>query len=95
MEESKFDAIGKSKEKLLEFFRANFEDVVGFIGEEKLVEQYFTNPRLPLISVKVISPFSPVVSLLPFLIKVEFQPLLDADIHNRKSAIPTTTRTAA
>lgn len=53
MEESRFDAIGKSREKLLEFFRANFEDVVELVGEEKLVEQYFTNPRLPLISVKV------------------------------------------
>lgn len=52
MAESKFDAIGTSKEKLLEFFRANFEDVVGLIGEDKLIEQYLTNPRLPLISVK-------------------------------------------
>lgn len=53
MEESRFDAIGKSKEKLLEFFRTNFEDVVELVGEEKLAEQYLTNPRLPLISVKV------------------------------------------
>lgn len=54
MEESRFDTIGTSKEKLLEFFRVNFEDVIGLIGEEKLVEQYFKNPRLPLISVKVV-----------------------------------------
>lgn len=57
MGESQFDAIGKSKEKLLEFFRTNFEDVVELVGEEKLAEQYFTNPRLPLISIKVSPPF--------------------------------------
>jgi kynurenine 3-monooxygenase len=54
MEESRFDKIGNSKENLLEFFRTNFKDVVRLVGEEKLAEQYFKNPRLPLISVKVI-----------------------------------------
>lgn len=64
MGESQFDAIGKSKEKLLEFFRANFEDVVELVGEEKLAEQYFTNPRLPLISVKVFISSSVAAALL-------------------------------
>lgn len=82
MGESQFDAIGKSKEKLLEFFRTNFEDVVELVGEEKLAEQYFTNPRLPLISIKVFPPF-----IIP-------QSPLDTDIE-RYSAIRIITKTAA
>lgn len=73
MGESQFDAIGDSKEKLLEFFRTNFEDVVELVGEKKLVEQYFANPRLPLISIKVLPQF--VVSLFLSLIIIPFQML--------------------
>lgn len=87
MEESRFDAIGKSRERLLEFFIANFEDVVELVGEEKLVEQYFTNPRLPLISVKVFP-----LRWLLCLGHSQISALLDA---NLQSAIPTITRTAA
>lgn len=73
MGESQFDGIGNSKDKLLEFFRTNFEDVVELVGEQRLVEQYFANPRLPLISIKVL-PLS-VVSLFLSLVIIPFQTL--------------------
>lgn len=74
MGESQFDTIGNSKEKLLEFFKTNFEDVVELVGEQKLVEQYFANPRLPLISIKVLPPV--VVPLFPPPTTSPFQMLI-------------------
>lgn len=51
-----FDEIGDTKEGLLSFFNKHFPDVIPLIGEDKLVEDYFKNPKLPLISIKVINP---------------------------------------
>ncbi|KAF3924751.1 hypothetical protein AA313_de0209587 [Arthrobotrys entomopaga] len=51
MPESMFkDIVGP--EALLEFFNKEFPDVVGLIGEEKLIADYLKNQKLPLISVK-------------------------------------------
>lgn len=53
MEQWRFDAIGDSRDKLLAFFRENFEEVIDLVGEDSLVEQYLNHQKLPLISVKV------------------------------------------
>ena len=50
-----FDEIGDTKEGLLSFFNKHFPDVVALIGEDQLVADYFKNPKLPLISIKVIN----------------------------------------
>lgn len=56
MEQQRFDQIGNSKDNLLKFFRENFEDVIDLVGEERLIEQYFNGQKLPLISIKVLTP---------------------------------------
>jgi kynurenine 3-monooxygenase len=42
-----------TKELVLDFFKREFKDSVPLIGEEKLLEEYFNNPRGSLISIKV------------------------------------------
>lgn len=37
---------------VISFFRENFNDVVEMLGEESLVEQYFKNKHLPLVSIR-------------------------------------------
>ncbi|TGZ80895.1 FAD/NAD(P)-binding domain-containing protein [Ascodesmis nigricans] len=37
---------------VITFFRENFADVVELLGEESLVEQYFMNQHLPLVSIR-------------------------------------------
>ncbi|KAH8547654.1 hypothetical protein BGW37DRAFT_514904 [Umbelopsis sp. PMI_123] len=46
-----FDEIN-TKELILDFFKKEFNDSVPLIGEEKLVYEYFNNPRGALISIK-------------------------------------------
>jgi len=46
-----FDAI-TTPEKLLDFFKTTYADSIPLIGEERLVEDFFRNKRLPMISVK-------------------------------------------
>lgn len=52
-----FDMFGKidSEEKLMEFFKENFNDAIPLIGEDRLKRDYFANPRGSLISIKVCS----------------------------------------
>lgn len=42
---------------LLDFFRDNFKDSIPLIGKEKLIEDFFQNKALPLVSVKC-SPYN-------------------------------------
>lgn len=42
-----------TKERVLDFFHKEFKDSVPLLGEEKLVDEYFSNPRGSLISIKV------------------------------------------
>merc|ERR1712198_370111 len=42
----------KDRETLLHFFNSNFRDAIPLIGKEKLVEDFFANRHLPLVSVK-------------------------------------------
>lgn len=42
-----------SKEKLLDFFSEHFNDAIPLIGKDRLVSEYFRNPRGSLISIKV------------------------------------------
>jgi len=42
----------KDRETLLQFFNTNFRDAIPLIGKEKLVEDFFANRYLPLVSVK-------------------------------------------
>ena len=53
MPERFYDEIGETREGLLNFFNKHFPDVIPLIGEEKLVTDYFSNSKLPLISIKV------------------------------------------
>ncbi|KAL1923369.1 uncharacterized protein VTP21DRAFT_8349 [Calcarisporiella thermophila] len=46
-----FDGI-QTREDLLNFFRKHFNDSIALIGEERLVEEYFRNPRGSLMCVK-------------------------------------------
>ncbi|KAI9322969.1 hypothetical protein DFJ73DRAFT_875330 [Zopfochytrium polystomum] len=48
---TQFDAI-KTEEDLLRFFEATFKDAVPLIGRERLVKDYFANPKGALVSVK-------------------------------------------
>ncbi|CAO3670810.1 unnamed protein product [Umbelopsis ramanniana] len=41
-----------TKERVLDFFHKEFKDSVPLLGEEKLVDEYFSNPRGSLISIK-------------------------------------------
>lgn len=41
------------EEELLEFFEEHFNDAIPLIGEQRLKEEYFRNPRGPLLSIKV------------------------------------------
>jgi kynurenine 3-monooxygenase len=41
-----------SKQKLIAFFQENFNDAIPLIGEDRLVDDYFSNPRGALITVK-------------------------------------------
>lgn len=41
-----------SKQKLITFFRENFNDAIPLIGEDRLLDDYFSNPRGALITVK-------------------------------------------
>ena len=50
-----FDEIGDTKEGLLSFFSKHFPDVIPLVGEDRLVADYFKNPKLPLVSIKVIN----------------------------------------
>ncbi|KAI8903835.1 hypothetical protein EDD86DRAFT_214444 [Gorgonomyces haynaldii] len=47
----KFDEI-KNEQDLMHFFETYFKDSIPLIGREKLVKDYFGNPKGPLISVK-------------------------------------------
>merc|ERR1739844_791512 len=40
------------RDTLLHFFNSNFRDAIPLIGKEKLVEDFFANRHLPLVSVK-------------------------------------------
>jgi kynurenine 3-monooxygenase len=42
-----------TREQVLEFFREHFNDSIPLIGEERLLDAYFGNPRGALISIKV------------------------------------------
>lgn len=43
----------KNDEELLNFFRKNFADALPLIGEENLIDTYFSSKPQPLISIKV------------------------------------------
>jgi len=51
MPTSTFEGI-KDRESLLHFFNENFRDSISLIGKERLVEDFFSNRALPLVSVK-------------------------------------------
>jgi kynurenine 3-monooxygenase len=51
-----FDAI-KNEADLLEFFESTFPDSVPLLGKERLVKDYFENPKGALMSVKVFCVF--------------------------------------
>jgi len=51
-----FDAI-KTESNLVEFFKRYFPDSIPLIGEERLKEEYFRNPKGSLMSVKVVHRF--------------------------------------
>ncbi|KAI8983849.1 hypothetical protein BDB01DRAFT_843161 [Pilobolus umbonatus] len=42
-----------TEEKLMDFFRENFNDSIPLIGEKELLNDYFSNPRGSLITVKL------------------------------------------
>lgn len=42
-----------TEDKLMAFFRENFNDAIPLIGEDRLKRDYFSNPRGSLISIKV------------------------------------------
>lgn len=44
----------KTEDDLMEFFKKYFPDSIPLIGEERLKEEYFRNPKGSLISIKVI-----------------------------------------
>ncbi|KAJ8103883.1 hypothetical protein POJ06DRAFT_264716 [Lipomyces tetrasporus] len=51
MPQSNFDDITYPQD-LLDFFRTHFPDVIPLIGEEYLVQQFFSNPKGSLVSIK-------------------------------------------
>ena len=51
-----FDVI-KTEGNLVEFFKKYFPDSIPLIGEERLKEEYFRNPKGSLMSVKVVHRF--------------------------------------
>jgi len=42
----------KDRESLLQFFNENFRDSIALIGKDKLINEFFANRALPLVSVK-------------------------------------------
>src|SRR3954451_808971 len=48
-----FDAI-KTESDLMEFFKRYFPDSIPLIGEERLKEEFFRNPKGTLMSIKVV-----------------------------------------
>jgi len=52
MPESMFSSI-KTPEDLLNFFQLHFPDSISLIGEEKLIADFFKNPKSSLMSIKV------------------------------------------
>jgi kynurenine 3-monooxygenase len=38
---------------VMDFFKKHFNDSIPLIGEERLLDEYFNNPRGALISIKV------------------------------------------
>lgn len=43
-----------TKEKLMVFFKKHFHDAIPLIGEERIIDDYFTNPRGSLITIKLL-----------------------------------------
>ena len=52
MPESMFSSL-KTPENLISFFQREFPDSIPLIGEEKLISDFFKNPKSPLMSIKV------------------------------------------
>lgn len=52
MPQRMFDEIGDSADRLIAFFEKHFPAVIPLIGRDRLIKDYFKNPKLPLISVK-------------------------------------------
>ena len=48
---SKFDAI-KNEDELLEFFQNTFPDSISLIGKDRLIQEFFQNPRGSLVNIK-------------------------------------------
>jgi kynurenine 3-monooxygenase len=42
-----------TEEKLLEFFKRDFDDFIPLVGEDSLKRDYFNNPRGSLVTIKV------------------------------------------
>jgi len=43
----------KTPDDLIAFFEREFPDAIPLIGEEKLIKDFFNNPKSPLLSIKV------------------------------------------
>jgi kynurenine 3-monooxygenase len=48
----------KTPDNLLTFFKQEFPDSIDLIGEEKLVRDFFNNPKSSLMSIKVKIPLA-------------------------------------
>ena len=60
-----FDAI-KTEDDLVEFFKKYFPDSVPLIGEKRLKEEYFNNPKGSLMSIKVVRHYYEFVLAIKF-----------------------------